>query len=267
MVTDVDEPRLAAWERRLDWPLTVLAVGFLFIYAWSVLDTSISDRARWWQEALLWSIWAVFVLDYLVRLGLARRRLRFIGRHLLDLVVIVLPMFRQLRVLRLLTVLSVLNRLVRNDFRGRVGIYVAGATALVSFVASLAVLDAERRSPDASITTFPDALWWTMTTISTVGYGDRFPVTWQGRLVAVSLMVAGIALLGVVTATIATWFVERIRNVEESVEEVEQAVQDAAGAERVTQAELAEVLAELRRLNHRLEQLRLDQLRAPERSG
>jgi voltage-gated potassium channel len=262
VVTDVDEPRLAAWERRLDWPLTGLAVLFLAVYAWSVLDTAISDRARWWLEATLWSIWAVFVLDYLVRLGLARRRWRFVWRHLIDLAVIVLPMFRQLRVLRVITVLSVLNRLVRNDFRGRVGIYVVGATGLVSFVASLAVLDAERRSPDASITTFPDALWWTMTTISTVGYGDRFPVTWQGRLVAISLMVAGIALLGVVTATIATWFVERIRNVEESVDDVEQAVQDAAGAERATQAQLAEVLAELRRLNHRL-----DQLRASERSG
>jgi voltage-gated potassium channel len=173
VVIDVDEPRLAAWERRLDWPLTVLAVLFLVAYAWSVLDTSMPDRARWWLDAALWFTWAVFAVDYLVRLVLARRRLRFVGRHLLDLLVIVLPMFRQLRALRLITVLSVLNRQVRGDFRGRVGIYVAGATALVAFAGSLAVLDAERDSPDASITTFPDALWWTMTTISTVGYGDR----------------------------------------------------------------------------------------------
>jgi len=261
-VTNVDEPRLAEWERRLDWPLTVLAVLFLVAYAWSVLDTSISGRAHWWLEAGLWFIWAVFTLDYLVRLGLARWRWRFVGRHLLDLVVIVLPMFRQLRVLRLITVLSVLNRQVRGDFRGRVGVYVAGATALVSFVAALAVLDAERSSPDASITTFPDAIWWTMTTISTVGYGDRFPVTWQGRLVAVSLMVAGIALLGVVTATIASWFVERIREVEKIEQAAEQAAQEAAGAERATQAELAEVLTELRRLSDHIEQLR-----AAQRSG
>jgi voltage-gated potassium channel len=279
MVTDADEPRLVAWERRLDWPLTVLAVLFLAAYAWSVLDTSISSTARWWLEAALWFVWAVFVLDYLVRLGLARRRWRFVWRHLLDLIVIVLPMFRQLRALRLIIVLSVLNRQLRGDFRGQVGVYVVGATALVSFAASLAVLDAERRSPDASITTFPDALWWTMTTISTVGYGDRFPVTWQGRLVAVSLMVAGIALLGVVTATIAAWFVERIRQAEASVEAVEaeveeveeaveQAARDAAGAEQATRAEIAEVLAELRRLNHRLEQLGAPerQLREPERA-
>ena len=65
------------------------------------------------------------------------------------------------------------------------------------------MLDAERSAPDASITTFGEAVWWTITTISTVGYGDRYPVTVEGRLVAATLMVAGIALLGVVTASIA----------------------------------------------------------------
>jgi voltage-gated potassium channel len=164
-------------------------------------------------------------------------------------------------VLRLVAVLIVLNRQVRGDFRGRVGIYVVGATLLISFVASLAVLDAERANPDASITTFPDALWWTMTTISTVGYGDRYPVTWQGRLVAVSLMVAGIALLGTVTASIAAWFVEKIREADaaaaEDVEEaIEQAAQEVTGAERVTQVELTEVLTELRSLRESVERLR-----------
>lgn len=255
MVTDVDEPRLAAWERRLDWPLTVLASLFLVAYAWSVLDTSLTATARRWLELALWLTWAVFASDYVARLALARRRWRFVWRHALDLVVIILPMFRQLRILRLVTVLSVLNRQVRGDFRGRVGVYVVGATALISFAASLAVLDAERRSPDASITTFPDALWWTITTISTVGYGDRYPVTWQGRLVAASLMVAGIALLGVVTASIAAWFVEKIREVEEAEEAVEQAMQDVAVAERATETQLAEVIAELRVLRDRIERL------------
>jgi voltage-gated potassium channel len=193
--TRFDEPRLAAWERRLDWPLTVLAVAFLLVYAWSVLDTGLSAGAQQALDLLLWAIWAIFALDYLVRLALAKRRWRFLRRHVLDLLVILLPMFRQLRILRLVTVLTVLNRQVRGDFRGRVTVYVVGATALVSFMAALAVLDAEREQPDASISTFGDALWWTITTISTVGYGDRYPVSWQGRLVAALLMVAGVALM------------------------------------------------------------------------
>ena len=164
--------------------------------------------------------------------------------------------------LRLATVLITLNRQVRGDFRGRIGIYVFGATVLVGFAASLAVYDAERQHPDASITSFGDAVWWTMTTISTVGYGDRYPVTWQGRLVAGLLMVAGIALLDTVTATIASWFVQKVSQVEEAVEQ----------SERETMIELSEVLAELRRLHRRLDELQastpaLDGGRPAELSG
>ena len=105
-------------------------------------------------------------------------------------------MFRPLRALRVVTVISVLNRQLRDDARGPVAVYVGATVALVGFVAALAVLEAERNAPDASITTFGEALWWTITTLSTVGYGDRYPVTLEGRLVAATLMVAGIALLG-----------------------------------------------------------------------
>jgi voltage-gated potassium channel len=101
-------------------------------------------------------------------------------------------------------------------------------------VAALATLDAERWSPDANITTFGDALWWACTTITTVGCGDYFPVTAQGRFIAVTLMVAGIAMLGVLTAALASWFIERLGRVD--------------AAERATQRDLNLVLAELHSL-------------------
>src|ERR1700749_423780 len=66
----------------------------------------------------------------------------------------------------------------------------------------------------ANITTFGDAIWWSATTVTTVGYGDRYPVTTEGRFVAVGLMLAGIALIGVVTASFATWLLDRVRDVE-----------------------------------------------------
>ena len=69
--------------------------------------------------------------------------------------------------------------------------------------AAATVLDAERNVPDSNITTFPDALWWAATTVTTVGYGDRFPVTAEGRLVGVVLMVVGIAVFGSITAALA----------------------------------------------------------------
>ncbi|GAA4543315.1 potassium channel family protein [Pseudonocardia xishanensis] len=234
-----DEPRIAAWDRRMDWPLTGLAVVFLAVYAWQVLDRGSPEVL----DVGLTAIWVVFGLDYLVRLALARRRWRFVATHLVDLAILLLPMFRQLRVLRIVTVISVLNRQLRDDFRGRIAVYVTGTVGLVAFVAALSVLQAERDAPGATITDFGEALWWTITTISTVGYGDRYPVTLEGRVVAATLMVAGIALLGVVTASIASWFVENLR-----------------ASNRRTETELAEaeqkidlLVCEVRRLHARLD--------------
>jgi voltage-gated potassium channel len=250
-----DEPRIAAWDAKVDWPLTALAVTFLGLYAWQVLDTGLRLDARGALDAVLTAIWALFGLDYLVRIRLARRRWRFVGTHLLDLAILLLPMFRPLRALRVVTVISVLNRQLRDDARGRVAAYIGATVVLVGFVAALAVLEAERNAPEASITTFGEALWWTITTLSTVGYGDRYPVTLEGRLVAATLMVAGIALLGVVTASIAAWFVENLRRTERQVsEEVEEVSSDVEAAQR----QLAEVLAELRTISARLDALERD---------
>jgi len=141
---------------------------------------------------------------------LAEHRRRYILRHPLDLLVIVLPLLRPLRLLRLVALLNVLNRRVVMRLRGRLAVYVAGGAALRAFCASLAVLDVERSSPEATITSFGDAMWWAITTMTTVGYGDHFPVTARGRLVGVALMLGGIALLGVVTATLASWLVEAV---------------------------------------------------------
>ena len=81
-------------------------------------------------------------------------------------------------------------------------------------VAALAVLEAERKNPRANLQCFGDVLWWHATTVTTVGYGDRFPTTAEGRFVGVGPVVAGIALVGVVTAALASWFVEKVAEVQ-----------------------------------------------------
>lgn len=252
-----DEPRIAAWDRRVDWWLTALAVLFLVVYAVQVLARP-GPAVHTALEVVLTATWVLFGLDYLLRIVLARRRWRFVRTHLVDLVILALPMFRQLRALRVITVISVLNRQLRDDVRGRVVVYVAATVALVGFVAALAVLDAERDVEGATITTFGDALWWTITTISTVGYGDRYPVTVEGRVVAGALMVAGIALLGVVTASIASWFVENLRR---AGAEVAEDIEDVAEDVERTEVALAAVLAELRSISARLDALEHDRSR------
>jgi len=156
-------------------------------------------------------------------------------------VIVALPFFRPLRLLRLVTLLSVLHRTVGETLRGRVVTYVAGSAALLVFVGALAVLDVEQWAPDAKIRTFGDALWWATATITTVGYGDMYPVTTIGRLVAAALMMSGIAVLGVVTASIASWLVQRVEDTAESVAE---AVEEPV---RIEVAELVKEIALLRR--------------------
>jgi voltage-gated potassium channel len=223
---------MTTWERRTEWPLALASALFLACYAWPILDDGLSHP---WARAcavVTWAVWAVFAVDYVVRLVTAGDRPRWFVRHLLDLAVIALPILRPLRLLRLVTLLRVLNRSASDSLRGRVAIYVAGGSLLLAFVAALAELDAERAAPGANITGFGDALWWACTTMATVGYGDRYPVTGTGRLVAVLLMVGGIALLGTVTATLASWLIEHVRGEEQ--EQVSELVDLRAEIARLT---------------------------------
>jgi len=199
----------ARWQRITEWPLVGAALVFLGFYAWAVLD-DLQGPAGQVAEAVITVTWALFAIDYFVRLVLAEHRMQWFGRNLLDLAIVALPILRPLRLIRLLTVLAIFQRVAGKSLRGRVVVYTAVSTFMLVFVSALAMLDAERNYPDASITTFGDALWWACTTITTVGYGDRYPVSVTGRFIAVALMLGGIALLGTITATIASWLVQRV---------------------------------------------------------
>jgi voltage-gated potassium channel len=222
----------------MEWPLNAAAVIFLTAYAWPILQPSMGSAERTLLEAATWCTWGLFAIDFLVKAALSKQRLIFFRRHVLDLLVIVLPLLRPLRLLRMVTMLHILHRSAAMSLRGKVVVYVVGSTVLVIFCAALAELDAERAAGNANIQNFPDAVWWAITTITTVGYGDRYPVTTTGRLIALGLMIGGIALLGIVTATFASWLIQRVTEAEES-------------AEMLTRAHITE-------LTHQIEQLRVD---------
>ena len=242
MPTDISPgTRLRAWERATEWPLTGAAAVILGVYAWEVL-TNAQGGAKDTAELVINTVWALFGVDYLVRLTLAPSRGHWFLHHLSDLAIIALPFLRPLRLLRLVTLVSVIQRSAGTALRGRITLYTVGSAALLIFTSALAVLDAERHEPGSSIQSFGQALWWALTTFTTVGYGDSVPVSTQGRFIAVLLMIGGVALAGVVTATLASWIV--------SLVEEENAEQEAA-----TQAQVAALQQQVSELSERIDRL------------
>ena len=220
--------------------MVAAAVVFLAAYAWPILQPDLDRGARSACRYVNLAVWAIFGIDFAVRLALAGQRRQFVRTNWPDVLTLLLPMLRPLRALRVVVALSVLARRGGSIARGRVVASVVAAVAVVGFVAALAMLDAERANPDANIRSFGEAAWWAAATVPTVGYGDYYPTTTVGRYIAVGLMLTGIALLGVVTAAFASWFVEKLAQVQAAEAETGAEVADLAEEVRALRAELAE---------------------------
>lgn len=228
--------------RAVDGPLTVLAIVWLPVLIVPLvvhLSPGVSDLFN----GIDYTVWAIFVVEYLVKLGLAPSRWGFVRTHVLDLVVVVVPFLRPVRALRVLRLFRAAA--VAGEGLGRAkrlltehGLqYVLLAAVVIVFAGAAAELGFERGAHGSNIHTYADALWWAVVTVTTVGYGDRYPVTAEGRGVAVVLMLVGIALLGVITANVAAYFVtrddafdrRRLQAVEDRLERIEGLLQVIAG--------------------------------------
>lgn len=203
------QDRLDRWEHRAEWPLAAVAALFLAAYSIEVLAQPRGLVAQL-LTLVTWFAWAVFTADYAARLYLAPDRKDWFLRHLVDLAIVLLPLLRPLRLLRLVVLVGALQKAIGNAIRGKVIIYTISGAVLLVYVGALAVYEAERGAPDAHITSFGLAVWWAMTTITTVGYGDMYPVTTTGRVMASLMMIGGISLVGSITATIASWIVQTV---------------------------------------------------------
>lgn len=205
------------WRKATSVPLFVLGVSFIVSYSVLVL---VEDLPAWLVFLLLADIvlvWAAFLADYTVRLVAAGRghRARFVFTHPVDLLSVFLPLFRAFWVLRLMRGVGYFQERSGAAVRAQVFAYALAYAAAFVYLVALAALQAERGAPDATITTFGDALWWACVTIATVGYGDTYPVTALGRLYAVVLMAGGVVIVGTSSAIVFSYISDRVRSVRE----------------------------------------------------
>ena len=202
------EHAVHVWERWSTLPLAVLALVYLALYALEVLahmpppvllDLIVVNDA----------IWAIFIIDFVVRFAISHHKWRFLKRNLVELVSLLLPFFRAFRMFRVIVAIGFLTR-VAQSLQGKINLYLGLILPLLVFTCALGVYDAEHSAPNATITNFGDAIWWAFVTITTIGYGDYYPTTFEGRAIAVLLMLSGLALVSLITISLGSWFLSRL---------------------------------------------------------
>lgn len=167
---------------------------------------------------------AVFLFDFGVHLALAPSKRAFWRMGWIDLLSSIPEIgwlrwgraFRVFRIMRALRSFQAVYEHVSAE-RAKGTFVMVGLMSVVAVLfATIAVFELERDAPGSNIHSAGDALWWAFATITTIGYGDRFPVTLPGRVVAVVLVVFGLSFFGTFTAYVASFFLERTQLKEES---------------------------------------------------
>ncbi len=185
----------------------------------------------------------VFLLDFAVHLLRAPSKREFWRLGWIDLLSSIpeISWLRWGRVFRVFRILRALRsfKVFADHFateRAQGTFFMVGLMSVITVLfATIAVFEAERHAPGSNIRSAGDALWWAFATVTTIGFGDHYPITATGRMVAVVLVIFGLSFLGTFTAFVASFFLEKNQRREES--------------------ELAELIAEVRRLRGKIERL------------
>lgn len=197
-------------ERVTKYPLALLGIAWLVI-AIAVLTKDLNGSASTLLVGTLFVLWAIVLVEYAVRLVITPDRRGYLKRRWVEPATVVVPPLQGwhlvgMEKMSLLVYEGELRveTILRHHSLFRVLIAAAGTL----FLGAWLVLLFEEKAKGSNIHSYPDALWWAIVTVTTVGYGDRYPVSAGGRAVAVVLMLVGIGLIGVLTATVASVFVK-----------------------------------------------------------
>jgi len=194
--------------------LTVLALTFLFAFSYPAFTDSVSDSTNQILSIIQWVCWVAFAIDLLFGLVTSENKALYLKRHPLEIASVLLPFLRPLRLMRVISFGGLALQKIAVGRQFAITVKVAITTVFVAYIAAVQITITERAVEGSNIKNFADGFWWAITTVTTVGYGDRYPTTTEGRLLAVMLMFMGISLVGVITASVAAWFVKMSQDAE-----------------------------------------------------
>ena len=188
--------------------LTFLALAFLVAFSYPALVNPVPSSTQTLLNIVQWVSWIAFATDLIYGLINAKNKKQYLKKHPLEVAAVLLPFLRPLRLLRVISFGSLVIQKVAVGRQFAITIKVIITSIFVAYISAVQITIIERDIDGSNIKNFGDGLWWAITTVTTVGYGDRFPTTTEGRFLAVGLMIMGISLMGVITASVASWFVK-----------------------------------------------------------
>lgn len=206
--------------RQISFLNLLILVLSVYVLAALFIDTvfNIDEETSQLLQLIDFAICMVFLVDFGIQFYRAESKLEYMKWGWIDLLASI-PMvdafrvgrlFRMIRILRIFKAFKSLKEFIDTFYSDKVQGTMNSATliaVLMLIFSSITILQVET-DPDSNIRSAGDALWWSYVTITTVGYRDLYPVTLEGRLVAVALMTTGVGLFGTLTAFVASWFVK-----------------------------------------------------------
>lgn len=202
------ENSLHRWQRLTAWPLVTLSLLYSFVFVFPIFAFPLGADANRGFKYAEFVIWIIFILDYLVQLLISRDKRRFFRSEWLALILIVIPFLRPIRAVRGVVLLRQAATRPRDAMIASFPWIISIMGVLMVVIMAAAELDVERFAPGSNIHTVGDALWWSLVTITTIGYGDKYPVTTDGRLLAAVLILFGIGMVSSLTGYFATWILK-----------------------------------------------------------
>jgi voltage-gated potassium channel len=178
--------------------LTALALCFLVAFSYPAFNENVSPLTQSLIDGVQWICWLAFAVDLVYGIWKAESKKDYLKRHPLEIASVLLPIsFGGLAIQKV-----AVGRQIAITFK------VVLTSIFIAYISAVQITITERSVEGSNIKNFGDGLWWAITTVTTVGYGDRYPTTTEGRFLAVLLMIMGISLVGAITASVAAWFVK-----------------------------------------------------------
>ena len=219
--------KLVTWRKWTDIPLLIIAIGSLPLLLLEIISHRLTSADKTFLLIVNLTVFLAYAVDYVVEFLVTPEKGRYVRSEWSSLLIVIAQLFAVLPAMsflgflrgsRALRVVSSFTRIIgismasrsqgREILKKRATSFAFGLAGFTLITSAVGFTLAEDVGKDGRVHSFFDALWWSGATITTVGYGDIYPITAAGRIIAIFTMLVGISTLAVVTARIAQFLIK-----------------------------------------------------------